>query len=330
MSDVLSQKEIDALLRNISQGEEIEDSLSKEDEITKYDFRRPYKFSRDHIRTFEIIHDNFAKAVAPLLTRHLRTSFQLEVVSIEALSFVDFNRSITNPSIIAITEMAPLKGSIVLNMPPSIAYAMVDRLLGGTRSEVAYSNTFTTIELSTINGMLKQVVAQLQEPWENVIQLNPFIERVETDPEFSQIASPNEMIMLITFQASIDRVEDFITLCYPHMVIEPIMSRLNARLWYGSDDKKATTHDNREIVADIINRTHVDLEVVLGNTDVSYRDVLNLEEGDIIKLDSKVDEKLPIYIDKFLKFFGSPGTLEGFNAVQIDGLYRGSDDNEDV
>src|SRR6056297_396610 len=135
MSDVLSQSEIDALLKNINSGEDIEEYMGQEDEVTLYDFRRPYKFSRDHIRTFEIIHENFAKAVSPLLTRHLRTGFQMEVVSIEALSFVDFNRSITNPSIIAITDLQPLKGSIVLNMPPSIAYAMVDRLLGGVKSE---------------------------------------------------------------------------------------------------------------------------------------------------------------------------------------------------
>lgn len=322
MSDVLSQSEIDALLKNIDSGNEIEALMDQDDKITKYDFRRPYKFSRDHIRTFEIIHENYAKAVAPLLTRHLRTGFQMEVVSIEALSFVDFNRSITNPSIVAVTEMQPLKGSIVLNMPPSIAYAIIDRLLGGTRSEISYSSNFTSIELSTLRGILGQVISQLEEPWENVIKLKPEIERVETDPEFAQIASPNEMIMLITFQVNIDKVEDFITLCYPHMLIEPIMSKLNARLWFSADTPKQVSKEHREIIADIINKTGVDLEVVLGSSKVSYRDVLNLQKGDIIQLETKMSDKLPIYIDKFLKFYGSPGTINDSSAIKIEGLHR--------
>lgn len=325
MSDVLSQSEIDALLKNIDSGSDIENLMDQDDEITKYDFRRPYKFSRDHIRTFEIIHENYAKAIGPLLTRHLRTGFQMEVVSIEALSFVDFSRSITNPSIVAITDLEPLKGSIVLNMPPSIAYAIIDRLLGGTRSEVSYSSNFTSIELSTLRGILGQVISHLQEPWENVIQLNPEIERIETDPEFAQIASPNEMIMLITFQVNIDKVEDFITLCYPHMVIEPIMSKLNARLWFSTDKPKKVSKNNQEIIADIISKTAVDLEVVLGSSQVSYRDVMNLQKGDIIPLDTKMNDKLPIYIDKFLKFYGSPGTLSDSAAIKIEGLHLQDD-----
>jgi flagellar motor switch protein FliM len=207
-------------------------------------------------------------------------------------------------------------------MPPSIAYAMVDRLLGGVRSEVSYSSTFTSIELSALRGILSQIISQLQEPWENVIQLKPQIERIETDPEFAQIASPNEMIMLITFQANIDKVEDFITLCYPHMVIEPIMSKLNARLWYSTEKPKKVSKDNREVIADIINKTAVELEVLLGSSQVSYRDVMSLQKGDIIPLNTKLNDKLPVYIDEFLKFYGRPGKINDSAAIKIENLYR--------
>lgn len=317
MSDVLSQREIDALLQNIGSGESIEDLIDSEDAITKYDFRRPHKFSRDHIRTFEIIHENYAKTISPLLSRHLRTGFQMEVVSIEALSFVDFSRSIAYPSIIVITDLKPLKGSIAMNMPSSVAYAMVDRLLGGTRSDMSYSSNFTSIELSTLSGVLAQVISQLQEPWKNVLHLEPKIQRIETDPEFALIASPNEMIVLITFQANIDKVEDFITLCYPHTVIEPIMSKLNARLWFSAEESIKISPHGQELVIDIITKTKADLEVLLGGAQVNYRDVLNLQKGDIIPLNTKIDGKLPIYIDKYLKFYGSPGSLDDLSAVKI-------------
>lgn len=331
MSGILTQSEIDALLKDLNSGNADIDNLIKQQndkKVVKYDFKRPSKFARDHIRTLRIIHENYAKLVSPLLTRHLRTPFQMDVVSIEALSYIDFGRSIPYPSIIAIIDMQPLNGSIVLNVPASISYALIDRLLGGTSGMADRVANFTAIELATINGMLLQLVSQLQEPWRNVILLNPKVERVETNPELAQIASPNEMIILVTFRTTIDGVDDIVTLCYPHMVIETIMPKLNAKLWFTTAESDKFAQETKQRIASKIGNTYVNIEARLGKTQVSFNDVMNLQPGDIITLDTDINEKLQIFIDQYLKYEGKPGISNDRNAVKITNIKQNVEEDE--
>ena len=310
MNEILSQSEIDALLKNISSGDADLDNLLHEDEtkITKYDFRRPSKFAKEHIRTLQIIHENYSKMVANIITRYLRTSFQIEVVSIEALTYLDFDKSVPNPSILALVDMSPLKGSIVLNMPPSIVYAIIDRLLGGSSGSTEVVKNFTAIELSTINGVIQHFVKQLAEPWKNVISLKPTIQRIESNPELAQITSPNEMIILVTFKTSVDGVDDIITICYPHIVIESVMPRLNAKLWFTSAKAKQFEEEAKKLVELKASKTKVDVKALLGNASVTFDDVVNLQVGDIISLNTNIDDKLDIFINDYIKFKGNPGS----------------------
>ncbi len=311
MNEILSQAEIDALLKNLNSGEADLDNLLQEEQlkkISKYDFRRPSKFAKEHIRTLQIIHENYSKFVSNILTRYLRTSFQIEVVSIEPLTYLDFDKAVPNPSILALIDLSPLKGSIVLNMPPSIVYSIIDRLLGGASGSSEVVKNFTAIELSTINGVIQQFVKQLKEPWKNVIGLSPKLERIETNPELAQVTSPNEMIILVTFKTTVGGVDDIITLCYPHIVIESIMPRLNAKLWFSSAESKQFAVETRKQVEMKASRTKVTMEASLGTAKVTFNEVINLQIGDIIALNTNINDRLPIYVNNYLKFEGSPGS----------------------
>ncbi len=318
MSDVLSQSEIDALLNELNSGEiDIDEIENEKDKVKKYDFKRPSKFAKDHIRTLNIIHDNYGKALSNLLTRYLRTPFNMELITIEVLTYRDFNNSISNPSVLSIVDMKPLNGSVVLEIPPTIAYAMIDRVLGGYTDSNEKIKDFTEIETSIMENIIVDMLEAMKEPWENIIKLEPFLDRIETNPQIAQITSQTDMVILITYKAEIDDMDNFINICIPDLVIDPIVPKLSTKLWFSKDDSK---HYEEQDSADIKNKimdTQVPIKTVLGKTKIPFDDIANLQVGDIITLDKNLKDKMQVFIDKDLKYLGNPGISNKKYSIKI-------------
>ena len=189
MGDVLSQDEIDNLLKALSSGE-IDAEDIKEDagkSVKEYDFKRPAKFSKEHLRTLEIIFEHYGRLVSTNLPVYLRKSCQVSVVNSEALTFSEFTNSLANPVILGIVSFQPLNGNILVELGSNLGFAMVDRLLGGQGDALDKSRDFSEIEMSLVEKMMAVCISLLREPWKNVLDLNPVLERVETNPQFAQI-----------------------------------------------------------------------------------------------------------------------------------------------
>lgn len=320
MVDVLSQSEIDALLAALSSGEMDAEELKKEDtqrKIRAYDFKRAVRFSKDHIRSLTRIHENFARFLTTYFSAQLRTFVQISVVQVEQLPYDEFIRSIPKMTILNIFEAEPLEGRMVLEVHPNVAYAMVDRLLGGVGVAPSKIASLTEIETIIMERIFSRAFESLQEAWKTVIDLSPRMEALETNPQFMQIVSPNETIALISLSTKIGDTTGMINLCIPHVVIEPIMPKLSVHHWFVSQ-KKSRAPEEIEALQTRVSKAQLPIVAELGESQLSIREFLGLTVGDVVSLNKPVGEGLSIMVGDKLKYIGSPGTLKDRVAVQID------------
>ena len=320
MTEVLSQDEIDQLLTAISTGEvEGEEALKRAEtrKIKIYDFKRPDKFSKDQIRTLQMMHETFARLTTTSLSAQLRTIVHVHVASVDQLTYEEFLRSIPNPTTLAVINMDPLKGSSIFEIDPSITFTIIDRLFGGPGEASKINRELTDIELSVIEGIIVRILGNLREAWSNVIDLRPRLGNIETNPQFAQIVPPSDMVVLITLETKVGDVEGMTNFCIPYLTIEPIITKLSAQYWYSSIRKGGTT-ENLAILKQRLDTVLVNLIAELGNLDITVRDVLSLQKGDIIKLErNKVDDDMVLKIGQKSKFYGRPGVVGTHMAVQI-------------
>ena len=323
MGEVLSQNEIDNLLQALSTGELDVDDIKESNEraVKNYDFKRPAKFSKEHLRTLEIIFEHYGRLLSTNLPVYLRKNIQASVVNSEALTFSEFTNSLSNPVLLGIVNFAPLNGNIMIELASNLGYAMIDRMLGGQGIPLDKGREFSEIELSIIEKIIVVSVRLLRDPWKNVIELTPILERVETNPQFAQIIAPTEMISIVTLNIKVGDVEGLMNICLPYFTLESIMDKLNTKYWFSTMQDK-TDEQYHEDIETLIKRVDMPLKAVLGRSSVSVSDFVNLQIGDIIRLDSKVEDELNIYVGNIRKFTALPGASKDAYAVRITSVIR--------
>jgi len=326
VGDILSQSEIDALLNALSSGDSEEIALTAEEapkkDVKLYDFANPSKFSKEQLRTLEIMFDNYSRFLTSFLTGYLRTSVQAEVVNSEQITYNNFTNSLSNPAILGIVDFEPFKGSIILELSTNIGYAIIDRLLGGPGYPMTEIRDLSEIEKVLLERVFIQILKLMPETWENVAHIAPKLDMLETNVQFAQIMPPNELTALVTLDIKIGAIQGFFNFCIPYITIEPIAQQINAANWYGS--KKVKKDEDHEIHAqqleEKLERTDVNVSAVIGQTRISVGEFVNLAEGDIIMLDSFVHSDLSVKIGELMKFKAKPGISHGRNAIQITSL----------
>ena len=216
----------------------------------------------------------------------------------------------SNPVLLGVVSMKPLAGNMVMEMASNLGFAIVDRLLGGTGTALDKERDFSEIELTIIERIFSICVNLLKEPWENVIKVTPRLERIETNSQFAQIISPTETIAIITINLKIGDVEGLMNVCLPYTLLEPVMDKLNTKFWFSNMQEKDPT-----MYGEVI-------ENVISKTKVNVSDFVNLQIGDIIKIDKKVDQELDVYVGNIKKFNALPGYFEDKYAVRITDVIR--------
>lgn len=323
MGEVLSQNEIDSLLQALSSGELDADDISSIDEkpAKNYDFKRPAKFSKDHLRTLEIIFEHYGRLISTNLPVYLRKNIQVNVVNSEACTFSEFSTALANPVLLSVVAFNPLGGNILLELAANLGFAMIDRMLGGPGNPLDKARDFSEIERSIIDKILVVCVQLLREPWKNVVDINPVLERVETNPQFAQIIAPSEMIAIVTLSIKVGDVEGLMNICLPYFTLESVMDKLNTKYWFASM-KENNEEDYKEYIESAVRKVSMPIKAVLGKSVITVNDFVNLQQGDIIKLNSKVDNEMEIYVGNIKKFKGLPGTQKDSYAVRVTSVLR--------
>ena len=323
MGDVLSQNEIDNLLHALTSGEVDAEEMknNKEKPVKNYDFARPSKFSKEHLRTMEIIFEHYGRLLSTNLPIFLRKNIQVDVMNSEAVTYMEFSNSLSNPVLLGIVDFSPLEGNIIVEMASNIGFAMVDRMLGGVGEPLDKVRDFSEIELLIIERVMTSCVDLLREPWENVLDLHPRLERIETNSQFTQIISPSEMIAIVTLNIKIGDVEGLMNICLPFITLEPVMDKLNTKFWYSSQKEKAGESFSDTVEA-LINKAKIPVRAILGNSTITVADFSQLSVGDIVRLDTKVDEELDVFVGDIKKFAALPGASGKDYAVRVTQIIR--------
>ncbi len=329
MSDILSQEEVDALLSAVSSGgvetgkKDVKaqpEVAGAERSVVLYDFRRPDRVSKDQMRTLQNLHEGYARLFSTSLTSYLRTLVEIELISVDQLTYSEFIMSISNPSCIYTFQMEPLEGNAILEINPSLVFFMIDRLFGGQGKPSEQNRELTNIERNVVNRITERALVDLKEIWEHIGIFNPRIESYETNPQFVQVAPPGETVILISLEVRMPNGSGLMSLCFPYIMLESIISKLSGESWIAA--MAQPTEENKRLMSSEIQPLAIKVQVLLGRTTITVRDLLQLHIGDILCLDIPAKGDLVIQIEEKDKFSGRPGLVGRHKAVQIKDIYR--------
>lgn len=308
MHDILSQEEIDMLIRAAGQPDHELDQDTAADAEPLYDFSKPNKFSKEHLRALHRIHDQFSRTYSGLMSAKLRNRLELRVHSIEQLAFGDFVSSLPNPSVLSVFQVQPLEGYAVLQFTPDIAFLLHDRLCGGDGMPMGRARGLTDIEAAVLRRQVISVFSSLlADAWRDVAELKFDLDYIESNPQFLQLASERDVIALVTMRFELNEISDMISICLPHRTLEPVMKDLTQIRMFES--LRQPDPIGLEALKAKVRTAIVPVEVELGRATVTVQDLLDLAIGDVIPLDRKKNETLDVKVGTMTKFKGTPGRL---------------------
>jgi flagellar motor switch protein FliM len=319
MAEILSQNEIDSLLSALSAGKAEEGPAVAEATkgVKVYDFKHPDRFSKDQTRSLQMLHEHFARLFSTSLSTYLRTITEVRLVSVDQLSYDEFIRSIPNPTCVNLFEMKPLEGNALLEISPSLTFGVIDRLMGGRGQTFRKNRELTEIEQSIVLKIMDRVYESLEEAWGGVIDLKINLKATETNPQlFMQLYLPTEMVILMTLEANIGESSGTFCVCMPYVVLEPVAGRLSSRRWFSGKKADSQTQDKGRIEMHL-QRVKLPLEAYLGRTTLKLSDILALERGDVVPLDTRRDQEIEIDVSGKPMYLGRPGTHRKNRAFKI-------------
>lgn len=325
-SEVLSQNEIDSLLKALSSGEIDTEQLKKEQAaiqkaINKYDFKRPNKYSKDHLRTLFMIHDNYARILSNFLSAYLRTSVQAKIATVDQTTYEDFIVSISTPMLMTMFNIQPTEKAAFLVMNAGFLFPIIDLLFGGPGTIENSDRELTDIEISVMRKLNERLLQNLAYAWESVFNIDPQIVSLETNTQFSQYYSPSETTAVVTLTSEISGNESLIYICLPYIALEPIISKLSAQTWF-ANTSAGQGSDFRPRIVQQLKKTYLELTAVLGSTDISVREFLQLREGDVIQLDNVVNDDVELWVGERKKFAVQPGSVGTRMGVYIKSIFK--------
>ncbi|MHB8620775.1 MAG: flagellar motor switch protein FliM [Chloroflexota bacterium] len=326
-TQILSQSEIDALLTTIEEGGDTTVPpvpVRGPKDVKLYDFRRPDKFSRAQMRTLQTLHETFGRLLTSSLAGTLRMPLTINLASIEQGIYDEFLQGLKSPTVLNIISLEPLPGSAVLELEMNLAYAFIERLLGGAGRAWSRSRELTDLEIVLVKGLGTAMVANLKDAWMNVMDIEPKLEDITLSPQFARVALPTEAVLTIVFEIRVSDVTGTISLCFPFPVLEPVLPRLNPQLWI-SGARRAALKDSAELIKKNMDSVKVPLSVELGGVDLGMDDLLKLQAGDVMRLDSLANQQLDVLIGGERKFQGRPGVVGQRVSIQITGLHPESE-----
>ncbi|EAK0827198.1 flagellar motor switch protein FliM [Campylobacter fetus] len=325
MADILSQEEIDALLQVVDEdGDAVvaDTTAHQEDQkqVVIYDFKRPNRVSKEQLRAIKGIHDKLARNLASQISSIMRSIVEIRLHSVDQMTYGEFLMSLPSPTSFNVFSIKPLDGNCVLEINPSIAFPMIDRLLGGNGDGFESNRELTDIEINLLDAILRIMMQRLKESWSMITDMYPNVEAKESSPNVVQIVSQNEIVIMVVMEIIIGNSSGMINICYPVIYLEPILSRLaNRDIMLGETSAKKSR--NKELKT-LIGRAEVLYEAILGRTVISVNEFLNLKEGDILRLDKSADDKAIVCIDKKDVFLAQIGLHRFRKSIKIEELIK--------
>ena len=330
MTDVLDQSEVDALLAAVEAGEtspaEQEPTTrvfsrrggtQTDAEIRPYDFKRPERVSKDQMRALESLHEGFARNFGALISGFLRTIIEVNVASIEQMTFSEFTHSLPNPTCFTLLEADRLDGNLCLEISPLIIYPIIDRLLGGSNADLFIpQRPLTAIELRLVSKIIDRARTALGESWEAVVPVQFLLQDTESNPQLVQIVPPNEVVVVVGFEIKMGNRAGTMSLCIPYNVIEPVMDKLSNQSWaaYKRNRRDAAL---RQRVVHRLEPAKLIVTAILADTTITVNDLMHLQTGDLILTEKPAGSPLTLMVGDRRKYIGHLGQFKGNRAFKV-------------
>lgn len=286
-------------------------------QIKSYDFRRPEKFSRDQLRTVRGIHEQLVRLLNSSLAAYLRTGVEMQLEEVEQQAYHEFTAETQEGNLIYVISLDPLPAPMLLEVTTPLVFASLDRLLGGTGKRLAQEREPTEIERSLFQeNWLLPVLDSVCTAWQTIVDLTPTVTAVETNAGFVHIALPTDVVVSAKLNAAIGDATGRIRLCYTYATLEPLMPQLDTQRLIGSGLTRRRPDDG-ENVRRGLRGISVPIVARLGSADVTMSELMGLQRGDVITLDSIIDREVDLLINGELKYRGRPGLVKHRLAVRI-------------
>ena len=286
-----------------------------------YNFRRPDKFSKDNLRALRDIHREFSKAISLVLSGYLRMRVEIEIVSVDQLTYEEFVRSMPSPISVGVFEFEPLSGQVLLGISFEVISCIVNRMLGGVGNIENQTRELTDIEKALAKKVINIIIKSLEDSWNTIIPVTGKFISLDDNYQSIQVATAGEIVALLTFEVQISGKHfGLFSLCFPYPVLETVLGHLSTQHIFQTKGLVASNDERLKMISKI-NTSNVDLRVQFGQCSITLDDFLQLSEGDIIKLDNKVQDDLIVKVNGEKKFFARPGTLKDKICVKVTDVY---------
>jgi len=320
VAKILSQNEIDALLTTVSTSEgEVEDANIDSDQmrsVVAYDFKHPNRVSKDQIRTLENLHDNFAGHYGSTLSTVLRTIVDIDLVSVDQITYSEFIMSLVTPSCTHTYAASPLEGGCLVDLNPTLTFALIDRMFGGSGKILESERELTGIERGVVGRLTTKLYHDLERAWDNIVPLKIEHRSFETNPQFIQIVPPGETVVVVSFQVKLFQSTGLLILCYPYVSLEPIVTKLSAQNWIDATAKKNLQED-RDVIQKNLAQVDAELIAELMRTDIKIREFIELRVSDVVRTENKISRPISVYVNRSRKLHARPGLSGKKRAIQI-------------
>ncbi|MDD3238087.1 MAG: flagellar motor switch protein FliM [Candidatus Gastranaerophilales bacterium] len=291
-----------------------------------YNFRRPDKFSKEHLRGLQDIHREFSRQLSLSMTGYLRIPINVDVVSVDQITYDEFVASMPTPMTVGIFELDPLLGQILIGFSFEVISSIVDRMLGGIGTVEIQSRELTDVEEALTKKVLEKTINTFADSWSNIMPAVATLIDVENSFSLVQVASPGEIIALITLEVQISgQYYGLMNICLPYPLLESIIGQLSTQHIFQTKGIMATAEEKQNMI-DKLNTSNVDIEVLFGKTKISLKDFMALKEGDVVLLENKIQDDLVVKVNGAKKFFARPGTMKNKLCVKVEERYNETSD----
>jgi flagellar motor switch protein FliM len=313
MAKILSQDEVDALLKSHVKGGKASASAPDkpaakakkavpQKKVSLYNFRRPDRVSREQMRSLHFMHDRFARNFSSSLSAYLRSITEVNLLSVEQLSYQEFLLSVPDPTCFNAISLRPLEGALAMEVNPQLVFPIIDKMLGGPGEALRHLRTMTDIEQSIFDGVLKLALEDLRDAWKGILDLDFKVQTRETSPQLIQIVAPNEVVILIVFEVKMGPVTGMINLAIPSIILEPVANKFDQEMFTGY--KKSATFEEARLLVESLKRCEMAVSSEIRGTTLLLEDLLHLQVGYLKKHTKKHDSMLDLTIDGIPRMLG--------------------------
>jgi len=328
MTNILSQEEVDALLRGISGGE-IETQVEEYHDpgaVISYDLTSQDRVIRGRMPTLEMTNERFARMFRSTLSSLLRKVISVTAIASDMIKFGEFLKTLPVPTSLHLFRMDPMRGNAIFVVESKIIFTLVDIIFGGSGTELfkIEGREFTAIENNLIKKVVLSALADLEKCWKPLIDLKVSYQRAEINPQFVQIVPLTDVVVVLNYEVEVEYTSGVISICIPYSMLEPVKEKLSAG--FQSEQLEVDRGWSSKFKADLM-KSYVDASVELGRTQVLGKDIVNLKKGDVIQLEHYASDPLDVYVEGVKKYKGYPGNYKGNQAVQISSVVTTKEEN---